>query len=341
MIFLGLLLTGLLVAWLLGAFKGGRRPDAEAPEPLPLPQRPGNEAWMGMGMGMGTANAKAVPVADPPAANPSASADEFPRGDGPREGSIPLGGLLIARFAVRTHQGSIDGITTHRAVVLPPAGVFYVTDGFGPHGPGLTNAVAADEIRISLAASYRGPPRPAGDTLASAISAANEELFTFIRDHREFAGSGATVAAVALSPGGSAAAHVGAERVYRARRGRLEQLTEDHSIINDFIRMKSITDEEEKRKLRREGPHRNVIVRALGMKDSVNVEVTGLEIQAGDRLLLATKHLGDALLEDDLSALLTAPGPAEALCDSVLREAVKAAPHQNHAAIVIAIEAAS
>jgi serine/threonine protein phosphatase PrpC len=269
-------------------------------------------------------------------------ADDLPRGDGPREGSIAIAasaaGPLVARFAARTHQGTPDGITTHRAVALPPAGVLFVTDGFGVFGPGMTNAVAADAIRNAVAASYRGAP--AGEMLASAISSANTELAAFIRDHREFAGGGATVAAVALSPGGSAVAHVGAERVYRARAGRLTQLTEDHSLINDFIRMKSISDEEEKQRLRREGPHRNVIVRALGPKEGIQADVAELDLRPGDRILLATKGVGDALLEDEIQALLTALGHAEALCEAILSEAVKAAPLKNHALIAIAIESA-
>jgi serine/threonine protein phosphatase PrpC len=327
-ILLSLVLLGLLLAGLLGAFKG-RRPDAEAPEPFPLPPMPENQAWNG---GLSAA----------PAAAPSPLADDLPRGDGPREGSIAIAasaaGPLVARFAARTHQGAPDGITTHRAVALPPAGVLFVTDGFGVFGPGMTNAVAADAIRNAVAASYRGGH--AGEILASAISSANNELAAFIRDHREFAGGGATVAAVALSPRGSVVAHVGAERVYRARAGRLEQLTEDHSLINDFIRMKSITDEEEKRTLRRDGPHRNVIVRALGPKEGIQADVAELDLRPGDRILLATKGVGDALLEDEIQALLTALGPAEALCEAILSEAVKAAPLKNHALIAIAIESA-
>ncbi len=62
-------------------------------------------------------------------------------------------------------------------------------------------------------------------------------------------------------------AHVGDSRVYRVRDGKLEQLTEDHSLLNDYIKMKRLTPEEIAN-----FPHKNVIVRALGMKDTVKVD---------------------------------------------------------------------
>ena len=62
--------------------------------------------------------------------------------------------------------------------------------------------------------------------------------------------------------------HVGDSRCYRARGTEITQLTEDHSLINDYIRMKRVTPEEAEN-----WPHKNVIVRALGMKESVQVDI--------------------------------------------------------------------
>ena len=84
-------------------------------------------------------------------------------------------------------------------------------------------------------------------------------------------------------------AHVGDSRVYRFRDGKLEQLTEDHSLLNDYIKMKKLTPEEIEN-----FPHKNVIVRALGMKDTVKVDVGRIEPQDGRHLpALLRRALGD------------------------------------------------
>jgi len=96
--------------------------------------------------------------------------------------------------------------------------------------------------------------------------------------------------------------HVGDSRVYRVRDGHIEQLTEDHSLINDYIKMKRMTAEEAAA-----WPHKNVIVRALGMKDTVQVD-----------LLTETPHVGDIFLlcSDGLSGMV----PDEKINEIVLHE---------------------
>jgi hypothetical protein len=74
--------------------------------------------------------------------------------------------------------------------------------------------------------------------------------------------------------------HVGDSRCYRVRGPELVQLTEDHSLINDYIRMKRVTPEEAEN-----WPHKNVIVRALGMKESVQVDILTEKPHIGDTYL--------------------------------------------------------
>ena len=97
---------------------------------------------------------------------------------------------------------------------------------------------------------------------------------------------GTTIVAVHFADDdGVYVAHVGDSRVYRFRDGKLEQLTEDHSLLNDYIKMKRLTPEEIAN-----FPHKNVIVRALGMKDTVKVD-TRFEPEAGDVYLLCSDGL--------------------------------------------------
>jgi len=98
-------------------------------------------------------------------------------------------------------------------------------------------------------------------------------------------------------------AHVGDSRVYRIRDGSLEQLTEDHSLLNDYKKMKRLTEEEIAN-----FPHKNVIVRALGMKDTVKVDTRFEAPRAGDCVVLCSDGLcGPVTDEDILKIVTTAP----------------------------------
>ena len=88
---------------------------------------------------------------------------------------------------------------------------------------------------------------------------------------------GTTIVAIFAVEDGVYVAHVGDSRVYRVRDGKIEQLTEDHSLLNDYIKMKRLTAEEIAN-----FPHKNVIVRALGMKDTVKVDTRFEAPRAGD-----------------------------------------------------------
>ena len=289
---------------------------------------------------------------------PRATAEALPPGDGPREGSIrldrgnegsadrdaPRG--LVAHFITRAEVNRPGGVATQRTAVAPPLATFYLVTGAGPM-PGVAAAFAGDGVRDGIAAAHRCdgadllPPSP--ETLVRALQTANEKLHAFIGTRPELEGSIASAVAVEFSTDTAIIAHVGAERVYRGRDGQAEPLTRDHSLVNDFIRMKNITDEAEQRDLRRSAPHRHVIVRALGPKESVDVEVTEHPLRAGDRFLLVTRDVGDALEDapipdDEMRALLAPGAPLEPLCARLLTKAAHLYPEQNHAVIVIAIE---
>jgi protein phosphatase len=94
-------------------------------------------------------------------------------------------------------------------------------------------------------------------------------------------------------------AHVGDSRVYRMRESKLEQLTEDHSLLNDYIKMKRLTPEEIAN-----FPHKNVIVRALGMKDTVKVDTRLEQPRAGDLYLLCSDGLSGPLSDLDMLDIL-------------------------------------
>ena len=129
--------------------------------------------------------------------------------------------------------------------------------------------------------------------LEGAIRYANDRIFVESMKKAELEGMGTTICALAVSDDEMVVAHVGDSRVYRLRDGTLSQITEDHSLINHYRKLGNLTEEE----LEALGARKNVIVRALGLKDEVEVDVALEDMSPGDVFLVCSDGLTD-LVED-------------------------------------------
>ena len=111
-------------------------------------------------------------------------------------------------------------------------------------------------------------------------------------------------------------AHVGDSRLYLVRNGAIKQLTEDHSLLNDYIKAKKLTPEEIEN-----FPHKNVIVRALGMKDTVQVDVNRLDPKVGDYYLLCSDGLSGMISDEEIRDITLQSGDLETACESLVNAA--------------------
>lgn len=132
--------------------------------------------------------------------------------------------------------------------------------------------------------------------LAASIKLANLRIFEKAKgDPSTHHGMGTTIVATFISDGIAYLGHVGDSRIYRLRGEELEQVTDDHSLLNDYIKMKDLSEEEIEN-----FPHKNVIVRALGMKETVQVDVNTDEPEIGDMYVLCSDGLSDMLKDDEI-----------------------------------------
>src|SRR5580658_3238438 len=139
--------------------------------------------------------------------------------------------------------------------------------------------------------------------LVTGIKLANLRIYESAQHDPRQRGMGTTVVALFAVEDGVYIAHVGDSRVYRMREGKLEQLTEDHSLLNDYIKMKRLTPEEIAN-----FPHKNVIVRALGMKDTVKVDTRFEQPKANDVYMLCSDGLSGPVSDNEaLEMVLAAP----------------------------------
>jgi protein phosphatase len=94
--------------------------------------------------------------------------------------------------------------------------------------------------------------------------------------------------------------HVGDSRCYRVRNGGIAQLTRDHSLLEDYKEAKpDMTDEEE-----RNFPHKNVITRALGMRETVQVDIRGFQIESGDVYVLCSDGLSGMVPDESIRGIV-------------------------------------
>jgi protein phosphatase len=128
---------------------------------------------------------------------------------------------------------------------------------------------------------------------------------------------GTTLVSLTCGPQGAYLAHVGDSRGYRIRDGGIEQVTEDHSLLNDYLKVHKLSAEDIEH-----FPHKNVIVRALGMKDSVTVDVHKCAVRPGDIYLLCSDGLSGMVPDQDILKLVQgAKGDLEQACRDLIASA--------------------
>jgi PPM family protein phosphatase len=128
------------------------------------------------------------------------------------------------------------------------------------------------------------------------IKLANVEIWERAQKESRYKGMGTTVVSLYFLDDTAIIAHVGDSRCYRLRGGELAQLTEDHSLINDYIKMKRMTAEEAEN-----WPHKNVVVRALGMKEAVQVDILTEAPRVGDCYVLCSDGLSGMISDDTIA----------------------------------------
>jgi protein phosphatase len=201
--------------------------------------------------------------------------------------------------------------------------LYAVADGVGGARGGEVASRIAVETLEELAHKGEG-------SLGDHVRRANELVFERSTSDRQVAGMGTTLTAAVIEGGAAHLAHVGDSRAYLLRAGGLRQLTDDHTLVQRMVKAGEITRDEAE-----VHPHRNVIVRALGMEPDVEVDETTVALLDGDRILLCSDGLTGMVAEQQLQAILeTEPDPKRAT-DRLVRAANRAGGIDNITVVVI------
>lgn len=212
-----------------------------------------------------------------------------------------------------THVG---GRENNEDAVLAREGLFAVADGIG----GLPGGEDASRTAIeNLDAAFRADATLSG--LLAAVRLAN----------RAITQGGTTLTALAsTADAGMAVAHVGDSRLYQLHRGRLTQLTGDHTVVAELVAAGKISDTEAAAH-----DQRFVLTRAVGVQPELVVDYASVSAVTGDRLLLCTDGLHRALTAKDIARLLG--GDPQDAADALVAAALQAETNDNVSVVVIAV----
>ena len=211
-------------------------------------------------------------------------------------------------------------------------GVYLVCDGMGGAAAGeIASSLAVDEMLRLLDRAPAEPKSSAMPQLAEkAIFAANEAIFSRSQRNYKLSGMGTTLVGLLAEERRVWVLNVGDSRCYRLRGRHLEQITLDHSLVEEQVRLGRMTRSEALR-----SPLRNVITRALGTQSRVTPDIFELEPEPGDLFLLCSDGLTRELSDPSIELLLNADLPLESLCTRLVEAAKKAGGHDNITCILI------
>lgn len=242
-------------------------------------------------------------------------------------GSETIAGVTV-RWAVRTDVGLNRKINEDSAVARPP--VFMVADGMGGHDAGdVASQLVVDRF------SSLSPNEPAtGEMIVGLIRLANDDVFQAGMASSVAGSMGTTAVGIALVAQVDepmwVVFNVGDSRAYRLEGGRLEQLSTDHSYVQDLVAAGSLTAE-----AARTHPQRNVVTRALGVDETVEADVWLRPPQLGERFLLCSDGLSGEVDDPHIAAMLLAEADPDEAADQLVAAALKAGGRDNVTVMVV------
>jgi PPM family protein phosphatase len=214
------------------------------------------------------------------------------------------------------------------------AGVYVVCDGMGGAAAGeVASTIAVDEVLRLL--THRGEEKgmQLPEAAENAICEANEAIFSRAQRNHRLSGMGTTLVALATQDRRVWVLNIGDSRCYRLRQGVLEQLSRDHSLVDEQVRLGRMTAREALH-----SPLKNVITRALGTQSQVTPDVFEFEAENRDVFLLCsdglTRELSDRVIQDLLSSDLSLEDQAARLVEA----AKKAGGHDNITCLLVRAE---
>jgi protein phosphatase len=233
-------------------------------------------------------------------------------------------------------------------LVAPEHQLYGVADGMGGHQRGdIASSRCIESLRNWFAGKVdrevvnrfarvvqglRGVRCPEEADAIAAVEYANVEVYRASRTRLEYRGMGTTLVATRFYEDQMFVVYSGDSRLYRYRARRLKQLSVDHSLVNEYIRMHMLKPSDA-----RTFPHRNVLTKAMGLKEAAEIDWFRRRARHGDVYLLCSDGLTDMLTDREISRILANGGTLEERCRRLVHEAVDAGGIDNVTTVLIEV----
>ncbi|MFC6452111.1 Stp1/IreP family PP2C-type Ser/Thr phosphatase [Paenibacillus vulneris] len=242
----------------------------------------------------------------------------------------------MVKTANQTDVGRVRMVNEDRAIVQENLNGFVlaiVADGMGGHQAGdVASQMAVDIIQSELQSIARDATiEQRRELVKQAVELANRQIFDVASERENYYGMGTTVVTVLADTQSVVIGHIGDSRAYRISGGAIEQLTEDHSLVNELVKNGQITREEATHH-----PRRNVLTRALGTESTIEVDIQDFKWQTGDVLLICSDGLSSLVSSEQLLRLVN--GEEEILEDKaqkLINEALEAGGDDNITVVLV------
>lgn len=215
-------------------------------------------------------------------------------------------------FQALTHPGRLRLNNEDAAAFDPVLGLSVLADGMGGYNAGeVASSMAVTGILAELAdwfaASGTGASaREIRKAMDRSVQHANQAILSTARDDPECAGMGTTLVVAVFQDQRLLIGHIGDSRVYRLREQQLQQITRDHSLLQEQLDAGLITPSQAA-----VSTQRNLVTRALGIESGVELELNEFVVEAGDLYLLCSDGLSDMLNDSEIGAVLRSGGSLE------------------------------
>lgn len=243
--------------------------------------------------------------------------------------------MTLVEVAVKTHIGHIRQVNEDSADIIfreEDIVLAIVADGMGGHQAGdVASQLTLQQLRESfLDVETEKTLQEWQDWLLKEIQETNLYIYEYAKEKDVLHGMGTTIVASLFVPNGYVVAHVGDSRIYRFTEEQIDSLTSDHSLVNELLKSGQITKEEAEFH-----PQRNVITRAIGTEETVEIDVKTLSYLGDELILLCSDGLSNLVDESQLKEVLSESISLEKKADKLVSLALDAGGDDNISVVLV------
>ena len=239
----------------------------------------------------------------------------------------------MLQIGFKCNRGVVRKNNEDACFVIPNQDVYIVADGVGGNNSGeIASSTAVESLASFVKANdlgLCGSPDEIFGFFTEALDIANRRVFEMGREDSACRGMASTVVMSYINGGSAYLANVGDSRLYIIG-NEIRQITRDHSLVEEMVRMGGID-----RNAARNHPDKNIITRAVGATDTVEIDFFHEELQPGDIVLMCSDGLTNMLEDEEIGRILREPVSIEERAQQLVEEANDHGGKDNIAVIII------